>query len=141
MYKPLLFVYSVIKPLKIFVGLPCQLLCHHLQDCTAVVVYTTVKYVYICIYLYYSCIQQYTRLYAQTSHKSPKFGDVSYCTSAFIMYTCTDINTVYFGSLYLPQVGLEMSLLGLHLSSDITDLTFFFSFSHTFPLIILLLGR
>jgi hypothetical protein len=97
-------------------------------------------------YVFTSTIRVYTNIHDYTRIPvviHPNLAMSVNCTSAFIMYTCTYINSVYFGSLYFSQVGLEMSLvLGLHLSSsDIPDLTFFFSFSHTFPLIVLLLGR
>jgi hypothetical protein len=76
-YEPLLFVYSIVNPLKSSWVCHVNYYCRRLQDCTAVVVYITVLYVHLCIYLYYSCIHQHTRLYAHTSRNSPKFGDVS----------------------------------------------------------------
>ena len=95
-------------------------------------------------YVFTSTIRVYTDIHDYTRIPvviHPNLAMSVNCTSTFIMYTCTDIITVYFGREYVSQVGLEISQLGLHLSSDIPDFTFFFSFSHTFPLIVLLLGR
>jgi hypothetical protein len=93
---------------------------------------------YLPLLFVYIDIHDYTRI-PVVIH--PNLAMPVNCTSTFIMYTCTDIITVYFGREYVSQVGLEISQLGLHLSSDIPDLMFFFSFSHTFPLIVFLLGR
>jgi hypothetical protein len=65
-------------------------------------------------YVFTSTIRVYTNI-----HDYPRIQVVIHpylamsvnCTSTVIIYTCTDIITVYYGREYVSKVGLEISQL------------------------------